>query len=163
MRSTNYLGTIDDTTPKIGQELVGVVAIALPDAVGQDPSGPRTVWFAFCSPRPADVREGTSCRLHAHFPKCWHRRDPAVRPFHLTPLFRARNTNASPRPVRKTGLSGAQSRENAFWRVDWETSRSSRRDKLQNGFGNGNEQIKLSLTPTLYAGPPGSQALGTDC
>ena len=42
------------------------------------PSGPRTAWFAFCSPRPADVREGTSCRLHAHFPKCRHRPDPAA-------------------------------------------------------------------------------------
>ena len=46
------------------------------------PSGPRTAWFAFCSPRPADVREGTSCRLHAHFPKCRHRPDPAA--FHET-------------------------------------------------------------------------------
>jgi hypothetical protein len=27
----------------------------------------------------ADVREGTSCRLHAHFPKCRHRPDPAAR------------------------------------------------------------------------------------
>jgi len=25
----------------------------------------RPAWFAFCSPRSADVREGTSCRLHA--------------------------------------------------------------------------------------------------
>jgi hypothetical protein len=28
--------------------------------------------------KPADVREGTSCRLHAHFPKCTHRRNPAA-------------------------------------------------------------------------------------
>jgi len=31
-----------------------------------------------CSPRPTDVREGTSCRLHAHFPKCRYRPDPAA-------------------------------------------------------------------------------------
>src|ERR1700722_9207576 len=30
-------------------------------------------------PRSAVVREGTSCRLHAHFPKCRHRPDPAAR------------------------------------------------------------------------------------
>jgi hypothetical protein len=42
-----------------------------PCAFGR-PSGTRTAWFAFCSPRPADLREGTSRRLHAHFPKCRH-------------------------------------------------------------------------------------------
>ena len=44
------------------------------------PTGPRMAWFVFCSPRPADVREGTSCRLDAHFPKCRTRRRGAVPP-----------------------------------------------------------------------------------
>jgi hypothetical protein len=48
-----------------------------PCAFGR-PSGTRTAWFAFCSQRPADVREGTSRRMHAHFPKCRHRPDPAA-------------------------------------------------------------------------------------
>jgi hypothetical protein len=43
MRSTNYLGTIDDTTPKIGQELVGVVAIALRGLPSAPPDPPMSV------------------------------------------------------------------------------------------------------------------------
>src|SRR5580700_10163444 len=42
------------------------------------PPRSRAAWFASCSPRPADVGERTSCRLHAYFPKCRHRRDPAA-------------------------------------------------------------------------------------
>jgi hypothetical protein len=46
----------------------------MPQGDPQGPQRPRTAWFAFCSPRPADVREGTSCRLHAHFrPTFWSR------------------------------------------------------------------------------------------
>src|SRR5580693_10436803 len=64
----------DGDFPGIAMTLVGQCR----KGITRDPSGPRTAWFAFCSPRSADVREGTSCRLHAHFPKCRHRPDPAA-------------------------------------------------------------------------------------
>jgi transposase-like protein len=35
--------------------------------ITRDPSEARTAWFALCSARPADVREGTSSRLQRAF------------------------------------------------------------------------------------------------
>jgi hypothetical protein len=42
------------------------------------PAGREWPWFALCSASPTDVREGTSSRCNAHFPKCRHRRHPVA-------------------------------------------------------------------------------------
>jgi hypothetical protein len=43
----------------------------------RSPTGRERPGLPSAPPRPANVREGT-CRLHVHFPKSKHRRDPAA-------------------------------------------------------------------------------------